>query len=363
MAGAVQNSPGEYVKKLCRLHHEQQSLVDRLYRLPTSTMAAPPFGVYTPLVVYFNDDESLDTATTTQHARRMAQAGVTGLVLQGSNGEAPHILHDERVTLIKSIRHALDEYKFPEVVIIAGCGAASLRETLLYLHEAKESGANFGLLLPPSYWAAAMTPAVVENYFSQVPIASLVSPLTVGLTQLKVAEQSPLPFLLYNFPAVAGGIDLSSDLVTSLAQRYPGKVVGAKLTCGNVGKLQRLANPPPSGPFSVFAGKSDFFLPGLVAGSNGVIAALANVVPKVHVDMLELWKAGKITEAQQLQSKLSHADWTLSKLGVAGVKSVVAEYFGYGSSRVRSPLPSFNMQTLSDSQRASLEAVIDLEKS
>ena len=138
-------------------------------------MSAPPFGVYTPLVVYFHDDESLDITTTVQHARRMAQAGVKGLVLQGSNGEAPHLLHDERVVLIKSIRHALDEENYRQIVIIAGCGAASLRETTLYLQEAKESGADFGLLLPPSYWATAMTPQVVENYFSQVTTASLVS--------------------------------------------------------------------------------------------------------------------------------------------------------------------------------------------
>lgn len=59
--------------------------------------------------------------------------------------------------------------------------------------------------------------------------------------------------------------------------------MGAKLTCGNLGKLQRIARPGPGSPFAAFAGKSDFFLPGLVAGSHGVIAALANVVPRVHV--------------------------------------------------------------------------------
>lgn len=179
---------------------------------------------------------------------------------------------------------------------------------------------------------------------------------------LQIAKESPLPFLIYNFPAVTGGIDISSDLMISLATQYPGTVIGAKLTCGNLGKLQRITSPAPPGPWTAFAGKSDFFLPGLVAGSNGVIAALANVVPKVHVQLLALWKAGKLAEAMELQSKLSHADWTLSKVGVAGVKSVVAQHFGYGSGKARRPLGAFEYASLSEGAQATLDAVIELEK-
>lgn len=66
----------------------------------------PPYGVYTPLVTFFNPDESLDLPTTTQHALRMASSGVSGLVIQGSNGEAVHLLHDERQILFaRSEKH------------------------------------------------------------------------------------------------------------------------------------------------------------------------------------------------------------------------------------------------------------------
>lgn len=86
------------------------------------------------------------------------------------------------------------------------------------------------------------------------------------------------------------------------------------------------------------AGKSDFCLPALVAGSNGVIAALANLVPKLHSELLRLYASGDLKAAIDLQSKLSHADWALSKLGVAGVKKSVADNFGYGGGRSRRPL-------------------------
>ncbi|THX76760.1 dihydrodipicolinate synthetase family protein [Aureobasidium pullulans] len=308
-------------------------------------MTAPGFGVYTPLVTYFHDDETLHLEVTSQHALRMAHGGVTGFVLQGSNGEAPHLMHEERKDLVKSIRKTLDSSGYENITLIVGCGAPSVFETLVYIREAKECGANFALLLPPSYWAAAMSSDVLEKFFSAV------------------AAETSLPFLIYNFPAVTAGIDMSSNLIRILATKFPGKIVGAKLTCGNLGKLQRLAYPPLPGAFSVFAGKSDFFLPGLVAGSNGVIAALANLTPKAHVKMLQLYSSGSLKDAVELQTKLSHADWYLSKVGVAGVKAVVAEYFGYGSGKARRPLGVFDIATLSENSKQAFDCVVDIERS
>jgi 4-hydroxy-2-oxoglutarate aldolase len=161
---------------------------------------------------------------------------------------------------------------------------------------------------------------------------------------------------------VTGGIDISSDLIKSLIAKHPGRIVGAKLTCGNVGKLQRLAYPAPASPFAVFAGKSDFFLPALIAGSNGVIAALANIAPKVHVRILELYAAGDMESAIKLQTKLSHADWNLSKVGVAGVKAVIAEFYGYGTGKGRRPLGPFDISTLSAEARDSISGVVEIEK-
>lgn len=177
-----------------------------------------------------------------------------------------------------------------------------------------------------------------------------------------MAEESQLPVLIYNFPGVTSGIDISSDSVIRLAKKHPGKIVGVKLTCGNVGKLQRIASALPGDAFSPFAGKSDFFLPALVAGSNGVIAALANVAPKTHVRLLQLYHEGNLKAAIELQSKLSHADWALSKVGVAGVKAVVSHFFSYGSGRGRRPLGLTTATALSDDIIGPIKEVIDLEK-
>lgn len=113
----------------------------------------------------------------------------------------------------------------------------------------------------------------------------------------------------------------------------------------------------------MFAGKSDFFLHGLVAGSNGVIAAAANLVPKVHVKLLEHYDAGRLKEAQDIQTKLSDADWALVQLGVAGLKAALSRYYGYGGGRSRRPLGLVESARFEGKTDLILRTVVDLENS
>lgn len=177
-----------------------------------SHAAAPPKGIYPPCVTFMTEDETVDYEAITKHVLRLASGGVVGLVIHGSNGEAVHLDNSERSQVIKHVRSTLDSNGFKELVIIAGCGAPSQRATLQLTREAKEAGAAFALVLPPNYWAGAMTMPVLLSYFKQV------------------ADESPLPVMLYNFPLVANGINLDSDMMIELAGHS--NIVGAKLTCG-----------------------------------------------------------------------------------------------------------------------------------
>lgn len=178
-----------------------------------------------------------------------------------------------------------------------------------------------------------------------------------------VATASPIPILLYNFPGVTGGIDLDSDMIINLAINN-NNVVGCKLTCGNMGKLQRVAHDPRIGrDFAAFAGKTDFMLHGLVGGSHGVIAATANLVPKVHNVMLSLFDEGKIKEAQELQTRFSRADWALVQLGVAGLKAALDKYYGYGAGRSRRPLGAVDVAKFDGDAGAPLRDLVDYENS
>lgn len=140
----------------------------------------PPPGVYTPMLTFFNHDESIDLESTALHSLRMAEAGCVGVVIQGSNGEAVHLDNEERVTIIRTVRAALDKGGYNSTVIVAGIGTQSKKQSVTLAREAHAAGARFGLLLPPSYWAAAMQRPVLEAYFKDV------------------ADESPLPIVIYN---------------------------------------------------------------------------------------------------------------------------------------------------------------------
>lgn len=168
--------------------------------------------------------------------------------------------------------------------------------------------------------------------------------------------------MIYNFPVVTAGIDLDSDTLSALAE-HP-NIVGTKLSCGNIGKLQRLTSLYSSSEFAVFAGKSDTFLHGLLAGSAGTIAALVNIAPKLHGELYQLFNQGKLEQAMALQSVLGHADWAVSKLGgIGGVKAVVSKNFGYGNGSVRGPLKPVKDEALQENKYYStLQALIIKER-
>lgn len=286
---------------------------------PTIMSKAPSPGYYVPAVLFFDSNEDFDIPAIRSHVLRLAQGGVTGILVQGSNGEAQHLSHDERKQAIKLTRQCLDENGFKNVLVIAGTGAQSTRETKKLCFDARDAGASHVLVLTPSTWPPQMTPENIIRFHREV------------------ADASPIPTMVYNFPVVTAGLDLDSDILTTLA-KHP-NIVGVKLSCGNIGKLQRLTSMYSPSEFAVFAGKTDTFLHGLLAGSAGAIAALVNICPKLHGELYKLFKAGKIEQAMALQAELGHGDWSISKLGgVGGVKAVVSRNFGYGSPTVRGPL-------------------------
>lgn len=267
-------------------------------------------GVYVPTVAFYQPNEDLDLPTIEAHAVYLAQAGVTGIVTQGSNGEAVHLDRDERKAVTLHTRRALDAAGFTSVPVIVGCGSSSTRETIRFSQDAAEAGGDYTIILPPCYYKGVVPNDALLDHFRAV------------------ADASPIPVLIYNFPGASSGIDLTSDDILALAQ-HP-NIVGVKLTCGNTGKLARItAQVKPS--FRTFGGSSDFTLQTLIAGGSGVIAGIANLIPRSCVQVMDLYQKGKVEEAQKAQAVVARADWLAIKGGLVGVKSALQTYRGYGN--------------------------------
>ncbi|KAH6719121.1 mitochondrial putative 4-hydroxy-2-oxoglutarate aldolase [Leptodontidium sp. 2 PMI_412] len=288
-------------------------------------------GVYVPTVCFFDPvTEDLDTATIGTHAVRLAKAGVTGLTTQGSNGEAVHLTHSERQTVTQTTRSALNAAGFSHLPVLVGCGAQSVRETIQYCREAYAAGGDYALILPPSYYAPLFSPASasVIEFFNAV------------------ADQSPIPLLIYNYPGAVSGMDLSSDVIIQLSA-HP-NIVGVKLTCGNTGKLNRIvaatkaANKPSSlsasPPFLVLGGSADFTLQSLIGGGHGILAGLANISPKACLEIVRLYREGRLSEAQKMQEVVARGDWAAIQGGIVSTKAGMESWLGYGG-YARSPLP------------------------
>ena len=284
-------------------------------------------GVYVPTVTFFKESsEDLDLEVIARHAVRLAKAGVAGLTTQGSNGEAVHLSHRERQLVSKTTRKALDDAAYHSMPIIVGCGSQSTRETIELCREALASGGDYALILPPSYYKPMYKSDSLMEFFQDV------------------ADASPIPILIYNYPGAVAGIDMDSDVITRLA-KHP-NIVGCKLTCGNTGKLGRIAaavdaaTPSDSGSgFMCMGGSADFTLQTLVVGGSGVICGLGNVTPKACVRVIELYAAGKLAEAKKLQAIVARGDWAAILGGIVGTKSALNTYYGYGGI-ARKPLPS-----------------------
>lgn len=262
---------------------------------------APKPGIYVPAVTFFDPDtDQLRLDEQAKYYSYLATTGLTGLVILGTNAETLLLTREERKTLVETARKVVPE-QYP---IIAGVSGHSTAQVLEYITDAHEAGADYALVLPAAYFGKQTTPAVVRTFFKQV------------------ASASPLPIIVYNFPAVTNGLDLDSEIITDIAKENS-NVVGVKLTCGSVAKITRLAAIFPPSRFAVFGGQSDFLVGGLAAGSAGCIAAFGNVFPKAVVKIYRSWTTGKHQEALRLQQILALAE-SPTKAGIANTKYAAA---------------------------------------
>ncbi|KAL6794935.1 aldolase [Trichoderma sp. SZMC 28013] len=275
----------------------------------SSTVPLHP-GLYVPTVAFFTPEDTIDEGTTAAHAKRLVEAGVTGIVTHGSNGEAVHLDHAERQLVNRITRSTIDAAGRSDMPLIVGCGSQSTRETIQLCREAAASGGTHALVLPPAYYGSLLSTELIMGHFKEV------------------ADASPIPLLIYNFPGACSGLDLSSDTILALAE-YP-NIVGVKLTCGNTGKLARVVAGTRGTTFRTFGGSADFAIQTLSVGGHGVIAGLANVAPKACAEVMRLWTEGKAEEATLLQGVVASGDWTAIKGGFVSVKAALKRYYSYG---------------------------------
>lgn len=172
-------------------------------------------GIFPPITTPFYPDGNVYYKKIEHNVERYSRTPVAGIVVLGSTGEAILLSDQERRDVLKSAREATA----PNKVLIAGTGIESAIETLRLSEYAAELGYDAALIRTPHYYKKQMHPANILAFYRTV------------------ADRSPLPVIIYNFPQ-ATGYDIPAELVIELAE-HP-NIVGIKESGGDVEKARKM---------------------------------------------------------------------------------------------------------------------------
>ncbi len=268
-------------------------------------------GVFAPICTPFAENGEVHPDALRANIAKYNDAGLAGFVVAGSTGEAAFLGRDEKRQLFQAVREASDDK-----ILIAGAGAESVRETLGLIHDAADMGYDAALVLTPHYYRPQMARPETQLAFFRA-----------------VADASPVPILIYNFPQMTG-VDLPLEVVLPLAE-HP-NITGIKESSADLEKVASLTSGLPAG-FQVLVGASGKFHDCLRLGAIGGILAIANAVPRSTMLIYDRYEAGDIAGSSDAQRRIVDAAGVAPKYGIPGLKYAM-DLKGYYGGPARLPL-------------------------
>ncbi len=269
-------------------------------------------GVFVPVPTPYKGDV-VATDPLKANLGRWNQTELGGYVILGSTGEFPMLSEAERDAVLVAAREGIPREK----AFIAGTGSNSTQLTIRQTKRAAELGADAAIVITPHYFTRAFSQAAaqIRHY-------------------LAVAEASPIPVMLYNFP-INTGINLEPDTVARIAEHS--NVCGIKDSSGNISQAAQVIHLTPKS-FHVLVGAAAALLPSLAIGSAGGILALAAVAPREFAEVYALARQGRWEEAKEIAARMMRADrGVASRYGIGGLKAAL-DLQGFYGGPCRAPL-------------------------
>ncbi len=291
-------------------------------------------GIFPPVPTPFDGNDEIDLRAFARNIQRWMSTRLQGLVVLGSNGEAPYVDDDEAERLVATAR----EHVPSDRRLIVGAGRESTRAAIAAIRVAAGAGADAVLVRTPSYFKSQMTSdAFIRHYTA-------------------VADASRVPVLLYDVPAFTG-VTLPVAAVVKLAG-HP-NVIGVKESAPDIGLVSDFVASTPA-EFQVLVGSAPTMYAGFTVGAVGAIVAVASVVPDLCVRLWTLAGEGRREEALALQRQLTPlARSVTSTYGVGGLKKAL-DLAGYIGGSPRAPLAPATEQAAEviRTQLAALQAIV-----
>lgn len=285
-------------------------------------------GVFAPIPTPFDLSEKLYLDGLRANLEFWGQSKLQGLVVLGSNGEAPYLTSQEKADILAFVAANRPKDK----ILLAGTGLETTSETIDLCKLAADLGYDAALVIPPHFYKASMTNAALKAHYEAV------------------ADQCPIPVLVYNMPPNTG-INLSSDLVISLS--FHPNIIGLKDSSGNIVQIAEIVAGAAPG-FSVFAGSGSYLLPSLAVGACGATAAVANVFPDETTEIQSRWESGDPERAKQMQHRLLEINKAVTtRWNIPGLKAAMEVRGHYGGPPRRPAIP------LGPEDRRELQRIIE----
>lgn len=284
-------------------------------------------GVFPPIPTPFDADGKILHDKLKSNLARWNETGLHGYVVLGSNGEYVMLNESERAAVWETARAAIPHDK----LFFAGTGSESTHTAIALTKRAAELGADAAMVVTPHYYKSQLNSQTLINHFRMV------------------AEASPIPIILYNFPP-STGIDLDVPTVLQLAQ-HP-NIAGIKDSSGNITKFAEIVQGARA-DFALLAGSGAYFYPSLCVGAKGCVPALGNIAPRECVAIYDAFRAGRHDEARAIQLRVVALNAAItSKWSVPGLKAALDELKFYGGP------PRLPLRVLGEEERRTLKQLM-----
>ncbi|MDB5849076.1 MAG: N-acetylneuraminate lyase [Rhodoferax sp.] len=281
-------------------------------------------GVFSALITPFHDDGSLNLDRLAPLAEFELAQGLHGFYVGGSTGEAFLQTAAERKAVLS---------EFAKVVkgrarLIAHVGAIATDEAIDIAHAAADAGYDAVSAIPPFYYDFSAA-EVLAHYRA-------------------LADATPLPLVVYNFPAKSARPLSTADLLALLA--HP-KIIGVKHTSQNLYQLERLKTAAPEAV--IYNGFDEMFAGGVAMGADGGIGTTFNVMGRIFVQMFDAMRAGDLPRARSLQTRANAVIDVLIEVGVFPGTKAMLKLLGVDCGPCRRPFAP-----LSSAQQAKVEGIV-----
>lgn len=267
-------------------------------------------GVLPAITTPFTANDTVDHAFLAEHARRLVDAGCSGLVPLGSLGESATLSFEEKVAIVRTLVDAVGA----RVPIVAGIAALSTQEGIALAAAVKQAGAGGLMVLPPYVYSS-------DRHEMDAYIRAVIA-------------STDLPVLLYNNP-IAYKTDFSPEQVAAFAAEFA-HVQAIKESSGDIRRLAAI-KALLGDRLVLLVGVDDLIVEGIAMGAEGWIAGTVNAFPEEAVQLFEQARRGGYAAARELY------EWSLPLLRMDTVPKFVQliklmqERVGLGSERVRAP--------------------------